>query len=279
MSKTPHHLPVTLSSITVGQQIVSSCSGAVLTALLTTPFDVVKVRLQAQQQSVFAKPCYLLECRCLDGVSVCTITPDGSHAHTARFSGTRDAFFKIAQLEGIRSWWKGLSPTLLMAVPGTVIYYSGYDQLKILFGFRDGQQNFLAPAMAGVIARAFAVTVVCPIELIRTKLQSRQGYSYGQLQGVVQNAIRQNGVLSLWRGLSPMLVRDIPFSLLYWVSYEYTKLWLSQSSSNYTPWIPFVAGSISGTFAALITNPLDVVKTHMQVACVYCVTTFLTTCV
>lgn len=260
MSK--RQLSTSRPGITVGQQVVSSCSGAVLTSLLTTPFDVVKVRLQAQQQS---KPCYLLECRCLDGVTICNIAPDGSHIHTARFTGTRDAFFKIAQLEGVSSWWKGLSPTLLMAIPATVIYYSGYDQLKVLLGFKEGQKNFWAPAFAGMTARTVAVTAVCPIELVRTKLQSRQGYDYRELVTVIRSAVRQNGVLSLWRGLSPMLLRDVPFSILYWVFYEYTKLRLSQYSPQSRPVVPFVAGSVSGTLAAVLTNPLDVAKTHMQV--------------
>lgn len=192
------------------------------------------------------------------------MTPNNS-TQLPRFSGTRDAFFKIAQLEGFRSWWKGLSPTLVMAVPATVIYYTGYDQLKVLFGFKEGQQNFIAPAVAGTIARVVAVTIVCPLELVKTKLQSRQGYGYKELLGVVRNAIQQNGVLSLWRGLSPMLLRDVPFSFLYWGSYEQVKLCLQRSSTDYSPFIPFVSGSVSGTVAAVVTTPLDVVKTHMQV--------------
>jgi solute carrier family 25 protein 39/40 len=254
-----------VSSITPVQQILSACSGAVLTSLLTTPFDVVKVRLQAQQQS--NKTCYLLDCRCLDGVTVCSIGPDGTHHHTARFKGTRDAFFKIAQLEGFRAWWKGLSPTLLMAVPMTVIYYSCYDQLKVLLGFKDGESNYLAPAVAGSLARVLAVSVVCPMELVKTKLQSRQGYSYRELLAVVQGAIRQNGVLSLWRGMSPMLLRDVPFSMTFWVIYEQTKFFLSQMvPPGYSAFVPFVGGSIAGGFCAFIYTPLDVVKTHMQVS-------------
>ena len=266
MSKTSPQLLITSpSNITPAQRIVSSWSGAVLTSLLTTPFDVVKVRLQAQQNSAVVKHCYLLDCRCLDGVSLCSITSDGSHVHTARFSGTRDAFLKIAQMEGISSWWKGLSPTLLMAVPATVIYYTGYDQLKVVFGFKEGQKNLLAPAFAGSIARTVAVTAVCPIELVRTKLQSRQGYNYKELTAVIRNAVQRNGILSLWRGLSPMLLRDVPFSIIYWVSYEHVRLQLEAFGLKSVSFVPFLAGSISGAIAAIITNPLDVAKTHMQV--------------
>ena len=92
------------------------------------------------------------------------------------------------------------------------------------------------------------------------------GYSYKELVGVVRNAVQQNGVLSLWRGLSPMLLRDVPFSISYWFGYEYLKLTLNSTlDPSYSTLVPFVSGSISGAVSAVLTNPLDVAKTHMQV--------------
>ena len=153
-----------------------------------------------------------------------------------------------------------------MAIPSTVIYYTLYDQLKVFFGFRPDRRNLKAPILAGTLARTLAVTVVSPIELVRTKLQSRQGYSYAELVRVVGAAVRQNGVLSLWRGLSPLLLRDVPFSALYWVGYEAIKFRLASNvRREWEPVIPFLAGSLSGAVASVLTNPLDVVKTHMQV--------------
>ena len=254
-------------SITPLQQILSSGSGAILTSLLTTPFDVVKVRLQSQQRSSRLKPCYLMECRCLDGVTLCVITPEGDHMKTVKFRGTIHAFFNIAKLEGIGSWWAGLSPTLIMAVPATVIYFTMYDQLKVLFGFRPGETNIVAPLLGGSISRTIAVTTICPIELIRTKLQSRQGYSYREVADVVRGAVRQNGVSSLWRGLVPMLFRDVPFSLFYWIGYEYLKnCFHSGLDPSMYSLAPLLSGCVAGGVSAVITTPLDVIKTHMQVS-------------
>ena len=257
--------PSTVPSITPLQQVVSSCSGALLTSLLTTPFDVVRVRLQAQQ-AILSKPCYLMDCRCLDGVSLCYVTPEGRLGHYPKLSGTFDAFLKIARFEGVRSWWKGLPPTLLMAVPATVIYYTCYDQLKVHFGFHPKRRNFLAPMIAGSLARTVAVVAISPIELIRTKVQSRYGYSYKEVWSIVYTVVRKQGILSLWRGMSPMLLRDIPFSIAFWVGYEYLKIEMySFIDPHYYSLVPFISGCASGTVAALLTNPLDVVKTHMQV--------------
>ena len=268
MSSYAHPLP----SVTPIQQLISSCSGALLTSILTTPFDVVKVRLQRQQAVV--KPCYIMDCRAaLDGVCICTVPELNAQVHhldrtvrVPRFTGTIDTFVKLARIEGFRSWWQGLSPTLAMAVPVTVIYYTAYDQLKVKFGFRTGERNFIAPVLAGVIARTVAVTTVCPIELIRTKLQSRTGYNFKDIYTVVKTAVSQNGIFSLWRGLSPMLLRDVPFSIIFWLGYEDLKVkFTNEFAPSYQSLVPVAAGSISGGVAAVITTPLDVVKTHMQV--------------
>lgn len=257
---------ISVPCITPFQQVLSSCTGAFITSLLTTPLDVVRVRLQAQQQAAVANPCYLLDCRCLDGVSLCYVTPEG-RTHFPKFNGTVDALFKMAKFEGVSSWWKGLSPTVLMAVPATVIYYTSYDQLKVSFGFKPNQNNFIAPMCAGTLARTVAVVCVTPIELLRTKIQSRQHNSYSKVWSAVEGAIHRNGVLSLWRGLFPTLLRDVPFSIFYWIGYEYIKHKLQSNYllNQYSSLVPFVAGSISGATAAVLTNPLDVVKTHMQV--------------
>lgn len=252
-------------SITPIQQMVSACSGALLTSVLTTPFDVVKVRLQAQQQfSSYPKTCFLIDCKCLDGVSICDTT--GQTSSAPKFKGTLDAFVKIAELEGVSSWWKGLSPTLLMAIPSTVIYYSTYDTLKIKFGFQPDEVNIVAPLLSGTLARSLAVVAVCPIELLRTKLQAQHGYTYKKIYEVLSTAVKTDGFFSLWRGLYPMLLRDVPFSIAYWIGYEYFKLEFTRSfEPRYHPVVPFMAGSLSGIIAAFLTNPLDVVKTHVQV--------------
>ena len=45
----------------------------------------------------------------------------------------------------------------MMVLPASVIYYTSYDNLKVYLGFREGydgpDQNYWAPALAGVIAR------------------------------------------------------------------------------------------------------------------------------
>ncbi len=98
--------------------------------------------------------------------------------------------------------------------------------------------------------------------------------------------VKSKGVTILWRGLGPTLWRDVPFSGrsllptrdplhslthagLYWAGFEILKSHLSSSQSTLPPMTPiatsFVSGALSGTFAALLTQPFDVLKTRRQV--------------
>lgn len=55
------------------------------------------------------------------------------------------------------------------------------------------------------------VTVVSPLELMRTKLQARH-VSYRELGACVRAAVAQGGWRSLWLGWGPTALRDVPFS-------------------------------------------------------------------
>ncbi|KAK3816250.1 MAG: mitochondrial carrier domain-containing protein, partial [Benniella sp.] len=208
---------------------------------------------------------------------------------------------KIARYEGASSLWRGLSPTLVMSIPATVIYFVGYDYLKdvlseklnpihktpsslatthpLLNGtFVYEYRETLAPLLAGGFARTVAATVISPLELFRTRMQSvhtdtkgNAGLFRGVAQGIVA-MVRSEGVLSLWRGLTPTLWRDVPFSAIYWVGYENIKKTITTWDKNKHTKpvlnefeIAFTSGAISGMIAATLTTPFDVAKTRRQV--------------
>ena len=38
-------------------------------------------------------------------------------------------------------------------MPATIIYFTAYDQLKIIYGFKPGEKNIYSPILSGVTAR------------------------------------------------------------------------------------------------------------------------------
>lgn len=184
-------------------------------------------------------------------------------------SQTQDALIKITRNEGITSLWSGLPPTLVMAVPATVIYFTLYDQLcdrmRRRFNDTKDKQKSWIPLVAGGSARIFAVSVISPLELTRTKMQS-QKLSYLEVGGLLKQTVKSEGVLSLWKGLAPTLMRDVPFSCLYWFNYEKLRRLFNGDQADVVSFgSSFAAGALSGSLAALVTLPFDVVKTHRQI--------------
>lgn len=134
-------------------------------------------------------------------------------------NGTVDALFKISRSEGVYSLWSGLGPTMVSALPSTVIYFVAYEQIKRqiisvhyqMYGKTSDIMPLYVPLMSGIMSRIFAVTAVSPIELIRTKMQS-QKLSYADLSTAIKDLVRTEGVLALWKGLKGIF--DWPFKEL-----------------------------------------------------------------
>lgn len=255
--------------ITPIQQMASACSGALITSLFMTPLDVVKIRLQAQQKALLSNKCYLYCNGLMEHLCPCGETawiPRRVHFH-----GTFDAFYKIAKLEGVPALWSGLSPTLVLALPCTVIYFVSYEQLrykiKSIYNTFSGDmsQPIWIPLIAGATARITAVTIVSPLELIRTKMQSKK-LTYTEINGALRQVVKYEGYKGLFRGLGSTLLRDVPFSGIYWTTFETTKRAFNKPDSEKNTFLfNFFCGSVAGSIAAFITLPFDVVKTHQQI--------------
>ncbi|KAH7155765.1 mitochondrial carrier domain-containing protein [Dactylonectria estremocensis] len=335
-SKANTPLPVNddIVEITAPQKMISAMSGSLVTSLLVTPLDVVRVRLQSQSATPrpavdFTKlamtttsltPAQTAElgvtscCRevffagsnadfCLaapriEGISAAPPPAECAVEEVQRrtFNTTLDGMRKIARNEGVATLWRGLSPTLAMAIPANIIYFTGYDWLRYnpkspFTRFSDST----APLTAGSAARVLAATAVGPIELVRTRMQAASGTGTSNhlietFKGI-KEMVGTQGYTAMWRGLTLTLWRDVPFSGLYWLGYESIRSRLtdlreksqghvlsvgddlmearrrSQSHENHTETFvdSFTAGALSGAFASIVTTPFDVGKTRTQI--------------
>ncbi|EIW73429.1 hypothetical protein M231_01941 [Tremella mesenterica] len=195
---------------------------------------------------------------------------------------------------GVRGLWKGVGTTLTMSIPSTAIYMLGYEfLLSRISPFFTNSDDPLhnssslnrsssdtsksttaftpAPLIAGSLARTWSATVISPIEMFRTRLLARPTSqtipTYASTFKGLSVLVKDKGPTILWRGLGPTLWRDVPFSGAYWAGFELLKSNLSSPSFPMLDPITttFLSGAISGTFAALLTQPFDVLKTRRQV--------------
>ena len=256
----PSHMPATSSSpASLGAAAMSSVRGELPVA------------------SASAGAC---ACPPLPGAAEAMRAAGAPNAASPRFPlGTIPGLRHIYRREGLAGIYAGLSPTLVMAVPATVLYFTAYDSLKPALE-QAGVGVDLAPPAAGMAARVLASVATSPFELVRTLMQSELGgHGPGAVGGggtiaSFRGIVRSGGVLALWRGLEPTLWRDIPFSAIYWFVLERGKrslrdrdraAGLPPPSATTEAMRSFACGAIAGIFAATSTTPFDVVKTRRQV--------------
>ena len=134
----------------------------------------------------------------------------------------------------------------------------------------------VVPLSAGIIARTTITSLMSPLELVRTNLQSTppspdHPHTLRSVLSSIRCLAQSKGCHYLWRGLGPTLWRDVPFSGLYWAGYEACKHRLGKLGYEGAG-VAFASGAVSGTTAALLTSPFDVLKTRRQ-ALLMCATT------
>ncbi|XP_029996137.1 mitochondrial glycine transporter A-like [Sphaeramia orbicularis] len=214
-----------------------SLSGTCST-LLFQPLDLVKTRLQTLQSGV---------------------QPGSGRV------GMTSVFLSVVRTEKLLGLWKGVSPSFVRTIPGVGIYFSTYYTLKQHF-FQDRSPGALEAVLLGGGARTVAGIIMLPVTVIKTRFECGR-YSYGSVTGALRSVVQTEGPGALFSGLMATLFRDVPFSGIYVMFYSQTKASLPKeiSVSAWAPLANFSCAVLAGVMASLITQPADVVKTHVQV--------------
>ena len=137
-------------------KMISACGGALVTSLLFTPLDVVKVRMQAETPAPRGQatpaamcefcPVFTVSNGLMDHANVpkssCghfiaspdtgrwVLAPEHRLPPAVRSRGVFQTAVHISRHEGFRALYSGVAPTLAMAVPATVLYFTLYEELK-----------------------------------------------------------------------------------------------------------------------------------------------------
>lgn len=303
--------PSQTGDITAVQRMLSACLGSFITSLVVTPFDVVRIRVQQQEvmqgflccgqngspvtsskpPSSLSKASFSSAASTLSRTAA-ALQPPGVFWVTKhycdlaelcpRITSTFQGMSVISRNEGITTLWRGLSLTLFMAIPSNIIYFTGYEYIRDRLPLKGEMLN---PLLCGSFARTMAATVVAPVELLKTRLQSiphevRDDQPRSQiLRNLLKDlrlSFKTRGVGSMFTGLKITLWRDVPFSGIYWLCYELFKdriggaMKVDFAASHQEDWkvftTSFLLGSMGGVVAAAFTNPFDVGKTRLQIA-------------
>ena len=127
-------------------------------------------------------------------------------------------------------------------------------------------QTRMNPLAASLVVGTIDVVARAPFENVKIALQGG-----GSASNVLRNA-RAMGPQTLWRGLGATLVRDLPYTVLFWTSVAALRASVAPADASADNgggngmFLNFACGAVAGAFAATLVTPQDAIKTRMQLA-------------
>lgn len=231
--------------VTAGKHVVSpwvkmlaGSIGGVIEAVACQPLDVAKTRMQLGGGSAA-------------GLSI---------------------FRTIAKEEGVRALYKGLSPFCVHLFLKYALRLGSFGFFQDLMRREDGTSTIPGTLAAGVLAGTTeGVLIVTPFEVVKTRLQKQKGLVNLKYNGpidCVSKVIRQEGFRSLWKGVTPTVIRQgsNQGSSFLSVILLNKHLWgkVDGDGKVLGAHQTAVSGLIAGAVGPCLNHPFDVAKSRMM---------------
>ncbi|KDQ55027.1 hypothetical protein JAAARDRAFT_37562 [Jaapia argillacea MUCL 33604] len=179
-------------------------AGVTEAALIVTPMEVVRIRLQAQHHSL-SGPLEVLRYR--------------SAPHTA---------YTVVREEGLSALYRGVGLTALRQATNQGTSFTVYQGLKNLVAQSQPDLEELPSyqhMVIGFISGAVGPVINAPIDAIKTRLQKSRldprKSSYRRILEITRRMWRQEqGIQSFYRGVTPRILRVAPGQAVVFAVYE-----------------------------------------------------------
>ena len=236
----PYSLVASPPALFAWQRALAGMTAYCTATVICSPVDVVKTRMQLRKHEVRRHR-----------------IDDGHDLVPAQPHGVLPMALHMLKNEGALVFFSGLGPALLMA-PAAMVQFTLMDPLRAVMPL----------LIAAAIAGALDITIKCPFERLKTKLQC--GGNAGAVQPsaltLLLETFRDSGIRGLWAGFGPTLARDLPYLVLKWLVYAQMQalLELVMGGAALTTTRNLLAGATAGAVAATAVTPADVIKTRLQ---------------
>eukprot|EP01101_Sappina_pedata_P008450 TRINITY_DN4679_c0_g1_i1.p1 TRINITY_DN4679_c0_g1~~TRINITY_DN4679_c0_g1_i1.p1 ORF type:complete len:312 (-),score=108.67 TRINITY_DN4679_c0_g1_i1:101-985(-) len=214
------------------KNLIMGGTAGIIGASCVYPLDLVKTKMQFQKTS--ANPMY---------------------------KGTIDCLKKTATRDGIRGLYRGLPAQLVGIAPEKAIKLTVNDTLRHKFtDKKTGKISVFSEVLSGCSAGLSQCIVTGPYELVKVRLQTQAGAVRKGAVGI----IKELGVRGMFTGTGATLLRDIPFSGVYFTLYgNFNRMFADEN--GHLSFISYLSsGLLSGMIASYFATPADVIKTRLQ---------------
>ncbi|KAL2906905.1 Peroxisomal nicotinamide adenine dinucleotide carrier [Bienertia sinuspersici] len=220
---------------------VAAISGS-LNVLLTNPIWVLVTRMQTQTQAerniMERKRDALLREASQNRAIASTLQDKLAELESLKPSpyGTLKAAAEVYNEAGIRGYWKGIVPTLIMVCNPSIQFMIYETSLKSLKERRATNKLGVKPITAlevfflGAVAKLGATVTTYPLLVVKSRLQAKQDIGsnlsmrYTGTLDAILKMIQYEGFLGFYKGMSTKIVQSVfAASVLFMVKEELVK--------------------------------------------------------
>eukprot|EP00741_Cyanophora_paradoxa_P009903 tig00000157_g9593.t1 len=169
---------------------------------------------------------------------------------------------RIMAERGPAGFYAGLGSSLVLMSPTSGLYFVAFEAIKkkLLKVMPEKLQAgaFVGAALAGSIG---ASVLYVPGEVVRQRIMVGPERSIG---GVVRSIHAAAGVRGFYAGFAATLLRNLPYTTIRNATYGQMQQSIGAKGAKLNPRQMAVLGGVSGAVAAVMTTPVDVIKTRLQ---------------
>ncbi|KAL3852394.1 hypothetical protein ACJMK2_016045 [Sinanodonta woodiana] len=148
-----------------------------------------------------------------------------------KYAGPADCVKQLYREGGIRSIYKGTAATLLRDVPASGMYFMTYEWLQHVLTPKGGNRETLSVGrtlFAGGMAGIFNWAVAIPADVLKSRLQTAPEGTYPNgIRDVFRHLMKEEGIFSLYKGFTPVMLRAFPANAACFMGYELTLKFLN----------------------------------------------------
>ena len=179
-----------------------------------------------------------------------------------KYKNTLDCGKKIITNHGIRPLFNGMSASLVQVGGKAAIRFTIYDHIKSILNkyHKSNLNNLFSGMLAGSVE---ALLWTAPTERIKI-LQQKNPNQIIPTTTVIKNVIKNKGVLGLYQGTVPTILKQsTSVGSRFWM-YSFLKDKLVKNNQSISISKTMLIGALSGSFSAAINQPFDVIKSIIQ---------------
>merc|ERR1711934_802404 len=136
-------------------------------------------------------------------------------------------FRKIVRAEGVKGLYRGLPPNLIGVTPEKAIKLAANDLLREHLSDDNGNITLPNEILAGGGAGFMQVIATNPMEITKIRLQVQGTLPPSVPRQSAVEIVQSLGLQGLYRGTPATLLRDVPFSLIFFPLFANLKKYLS----------------------------------------------------